>query len=75
MSQGWENHEPAVLEFVHGRVIDLFHEWRIKTHGKDKLDPPVTGTEIADFIWKAKMEAYKKYPKQVNSKAIPKSEI
>jgi hypothetical protein len=75
MSQGWENHEAAPIEFLHGRLMDLFHEYRRSTVGQENLSASMTGNEFNNIIAKAKTETYKKYPKQVNSNAILKTDI
>lgn len=75
MSTGWENHEAAPLEFFHGRLQNLFHEWRILKHGKEDTNPKINGIEFNNLIAKAKQETYAKYPKQVSNKAILKTEL
>lgn len=73
MSQGWENHEPAPIEFLHGRLMDLFHEWRrTKT---DNTTVEIDGMAFNNIIAKAKNETYAKYPKQKLQEAILKTEI
>lgn len=73
MSQGWENHEPAPIEFLHGRLMDLFHEWR-KTK-TDNTTVEIDGIAFNNIIAKAKNETYAKYPKQKLQEAILKTEI
>lgn len=73
MSQGWENHEPAPIEFLHGRLMNLFHEWRrTKT---DKTTVEIDGIALNNIIAKAKIETYSKYPKQNLGQAILKTDI
>jgi hypothetical protein len=73
MSQGWENHEPAPIEFLHGRLMNLFHEWRrTKT---DNTTVEIDGMAFNNIIAKAKNETYAKYPKQKLQEAILKTEI
>ncbi len=73
MSTGWENHEPAPIEFLHGRLLDLFHEWRrSKT---ENLSVEIDGTAFNSIIAKAKTETYAKYPKQGLRNPVPKTEI
>lgn len=73
MSNGWENHEPAPIEFLHGRMMDLFHEWR---HTKtENTTVEINGNDLNEIIAKAKNETYAKYPKQNLRKAILKSEM
>jgi len=73
MANGWHNHEPAPIEFLHGKLQDLFHEWRrTKT---ENTDVEINGIEFNNLIAKAKALTYEKYPKQVNSNPIPKTEL
>lgn len=73
MSLGWENHEPAPIEFLHGRLMYLFHEWRrTKT---DNTTVEIDGSAFSNIIAKAKNETYAKYPKQKLQKAILKTEM
>ena len=73
MSTGWEDHEPAPIEFLHDIIMKLFHEHR-RSMG-DHCDVRVTGGDINTMIAKAKTETYKKYPKQVSSDAILKTDM
>jgi hypothetical protein len=73
MSYGWENHEPAPIEFMHGRLMDLFHEWR-KTK-TENTTVEITGVELNNIIAKAKLETYAKYPKQKLQEAILKTDM
>lgn len=75
MSEGWENHEPAPLEFFHGKLMDAFHKLRLEKGDNPDKTLTLDGIEFGNIIAKIKMETYKKYPKQVSQKAIPKSEI
>lgn len=62
MSKGWENVEPAPIEFFHAKLLDLFHEWkRSKT---EDADISIDGTTLNNLIAKAKIETYTKYRKQ-----------
>lgn len=73
MSLGWENHEPAPIEYFHGRLMDLFHEWRrSKT---EAITVEINGGELNNIIAKAKTETYAKYPKQNLKNPIPKKEM
>lgn len=73
MSEGWENTEPAPIEFLHGRLIDLFHEWRkLQT---DSIRISIDGNELNNIIARAKGETYKKYEKLNLRKTIPKNEL
>lgn len=73
MSTGWENHEAAPIEFMHGKMMDLFYELRLSKTKSTTFE--IDATEINNIIAKAKTETYAKYPKQVSSKAILKTEL
>jgi hypothetical protein len=73
MSNGWENHEPAPIEFLHGKIMSLFHEWRnTKT---TETDVVISGGDLNAIIAKAKTETYEKYAKLQLKKPILKTEI
>lgn len=73
MSQGWENHEPAPIEFLHGRMMDLFHEWR-KTK-TENTTVEIDGIAFNNIIAKAKTLTYEKYEKLDLKKAILKTDL
>jgi len=73
MSTGWENHEPAPIEFLHGRIMDLFHEWRISKTENTSVE--IDGSDLSKIIAKAKSETYAKYPKQGLDQQILKTEM
>lgn len=75
MSEGWENHEPAPLEFFHGKLMDAFHELRLKKGDNPDKTLTLGGIEFGNMIAKIKMEVYAKYPKQVSREAILKTEL
>lgn len=75
MSYGWENHEPAPLEYFHGRIMDLFHEMRRDRVGQENINVSINGSDLGNLIASAKRQTYQKYPKQVSPDAIPKSEM
>jgi hypothetical protein len=75
MSTGWENHEPAPLEYFHGKLMDAFHELRNKKGDNPAKTLTLDGSEMNNLIAKIKVESYKKYPKQVSSVAILKTDI
>ena len=55
------DYEPEPIEFLHGRLIELFHDFR---RGKtDSATVDICGTEFNDIIAKAKLETYSKYKK------------
>lgn len=74
MSYGWDDYEPAPLEFFHGRLMDLFHEFR-----KDKVGTStcvvIDGIDIGNLIARAKIETYKKYSKHLRQDAIKKTDM
>jgi hypothetical protein len=74
MSTGWENHEPAPMEFFHGRLMDLFHEWR-EYEAPNQIKVLMDGSDFNRIVVKAKNETYAKYPKQNLQEAIPRSEM
>ena len=73
MSTGWENYEPAPIEFLHGRIMDLFHEWRESKTENTSVE--IDGSDLSKIIAKAKLETYAKYSKQKLDKPILKTEI
>lgn len=73
MSTGWENHEPAPIEFLHGRIMDLFHEWRISKTENTSVE--IDGSDLSKIIAKAKLETYAKYSKQGLDQPILKTKI
>lgn len=73
MDNSWDNFEPAPLEFFHARLFHHFHEYRKKYSSANWVT--IGGIEFGDIIARAKLETYAKYPKQVNNKAISKSEL
>lgn len=75
MSTGWEGYEPAPLEFFHGRLMDAFHELRNKFGDNEQKTITMNGIDMNNLIAKCKIETYKKYPKQISNKAIPKKDI
>lgn len=73
--KSWEGLESAPLEFFHSRMMDLFHEWRRENFHPENLRPECSGIDIDKLVAKAKIETYKKYPKQVSDKPILKTEL
>ena len=73
MSTGWENHEQSPIEFMHGKLMDLFNEFR-----RDKTDSTtveINGSELNNIIAKSKRAVYKKYHKQNLGEAVLKTEM
>lgn len=72
MSLGWENFEPAELEFFHSRLRKGFHEYR-KSITQD-INVEIDGLSFNKIVAKAKLETYEKY-KYLGSLGIPKEEF
>lgn len=75
MSTGWKDHEPAPIEFMHGRMLEMFHELRISRVGEGHRNVKINGGDFNMIIARAKTETYAKYPNQVNSNPIKKDQI
>ena len=75
MSYGWENHEPAPLEFFHGQLFDAFHQLRQQKGDNPEKTLTLNGIEFTNLIAKAKMATYAKYPKQISDKAVLKTDL
>lgn len=73
MSHGWDNIEPAPLEFMHGEMMRLFHEYRRSL--TESTEVGINGSVFNSIVAKAKVATYNKYKKQNLDKAIPKSEM
>jgi hypothetical protein len=73
MSTGWENHEPAPMEFFHSRLMHYFHEFRLlKT---ENIEVKMDGSDFSEIVVKAKNETYAKYPKQKLQEPILKTDM
>lgn len=71
MNAGWENHEPSPIEFMHGRLQDEFHKWRLcKT---DSTTVEIDGLEFNRIVVEAKKATYEKYKALGLDKAVLKS--
>lgn len=58
-STGWDNLEPAPIEFLHSQIMELFHKWRqSKT---DEVVVEIDGRQLNQLIAAAKKETYSKY--------------
>jgi hypothetical protein len=73
MSDEFKKYESAPIEWMHGRMIDLFHEWRKSKTVNTTVE--INGSDFNNIIAKAKIETYAKYHKLKLNKAIPKSEM
>lgn len=74
MSTGWENHEPAPLEFFHGKLMDVFHATRKSFYG-DKISISIDGTIFNKMIAEAKRQTYEKYKNLDLDKPVLKSDL
>jgi len=74
LKKSWENHEPAPLEYFHGKLMKLWHEYRTAVHGTPDGTPDceINGHQLNAIIAEAKTETYKKYKNIINNKAIEK---
>lgn len=70
MSNGWEKFKPAPIEFLHGKMLELFHHFRKEK--TDGLSVEIDGTEFTKIIANAKMLTYAEYPNERNAR--PKNE-
>jgi hypothetical protein len=75
MSEGWENHEPAPLEYFHSQLFDAFHALRLIKGDNPEKTLTLNGIEFNNLIAKAKTSTYAKYPKQVSQNAILKTDL
>jgi hypothetical protein len=70
---GWQNHEPSPIEFMHTRLMDLFHELKLKKGYNTIME--IDGSTFNGLIAKAKNETYVKYRKLKLSDPILKSDL
>lgn len=75
MSSGWENFEPAPLEYFHGKLMDAFHQLRLQKGDNPEKTLILGGGEMNTLIAKIKVETYEKYPNAISQKAIPKDKV
>lgn len=73
MSTGWENHEPAPIEYLHHELMEIFHETRRMTVGQDTHTIEMDGILFNRMIAEAKTRTYRKYEKLKLKQAILKS--
>lgn len=71
MSKGWENHEPSPIEFMHGKLMDEFHKWRIAR--TESINVKINGMEFNRIVVEAKKATYEKYKVLGLDKAVLKS--
>ena len=72
--KSWANYEPAPIEFLHSRLMALFHEYR-KEHGTTGFRVFMDGSDFTNLIAKAKTETYEKYEKLNLKRVIHKTEL
>ena len=71
MIDGWENHEPSPIEFLHDQLLKEFHKFRrSKTEG---INVEINGRDLTTMIANAKKTTYEKYKVLGLDKAILKS--
>ena len=69
LEEQWKGLEPAPLEYLHGLLMEKFHEFR---KGKTKdVNVTINGNELNNIIAKSKVETYEKYKALNLRKAIP----
>ena len=73
MSTGWENYEPSPIEFMHGRLMDEFHDWRKQKTNDTVVE--IDGIEFNNIIVAAKLATYEKYEALKLDKSILKSDL
>lgn len=73
MDNSWENFEPAPIEFMHARMMEMFHDWRRERTSETTV--MMNGSDFGNIIAKAKMQTYEKYKALDLGKAILKSEL
>ena len=65
--------EPAPIEFLHARIIAIFHEWKRSKTNDDSVE--INGVELNNLIVSAKVETYNKYQSKDLQRPIPKTEM
>lgn len=55
-----KDYKPKALEFMHGRLLEEFHNWR--TSKGTNVHIMISGTMLNDLIAKAKLATYEHYP-------------
>lgn len=71
MMDGWKDHEPSPIEFLHDQLLKEFHKFRrSKTEG---INVEINGRDLTTMIANAKRTTYEKYKVLELDKAILKS--
>ena len=60
----WGDLQPAPIEFLHGELMKLFHEFRVSRVGAEVIEVEIQGREFNDLIARAKTLTYEKYPEE-----------
>ena len=69
----WEGFEPAPIEYLHGELMNLFHEFRIEN--SNSITVEIHGGQLTEIIAKAKKRTYEKYQKLNLKKPIKKTDL
>ena len=75
MDNSWDNLEPAPIEFMHGILLECFHEYRQLHGNRNRNWVEMSVADFNNIIAKAKMATYEKYHKLDLENAIPKSKL
>ncbi|WP_262246972.1 hypothetical protein [Parapedobacter soli] len=73
LAKSWEGKEPAPIEYLHCRLLNHFHEYRLSLTNDTTVT--INGVEFNKLIAKAKTETYEKYEKLDLRRTINKSEL
>jgi len=71
--KSWEGKEPAPIEYLHGRLLEHFHAYRLNITSDTSVQ--IDGVSFNRIIANAKMETYEKYAKLDLERTIDKSEL
>lgn len=75
MDDSWKHFEPSPIEFFHGKLMELFHDWRKEKYGISHTTVPIDGIELSNIIARAKIITYEKYKKLNLNEAIHKDKL
>ncbi len=62
MDNSWDKYDPAPIEFLHGQLMELFHEYRRSSVGQEAISVCLDGGTLGNLIARAKQLTYEKYP-------------
>jgi len=69
----WEGLESSPIEFMHGKLMDAFHEWRrSKT---ENITVEIDGELFSAIVVKVKLLVYEKYKKLNLNRPVPKTAL